>query len=89
MIPKNKSVSAASGLVPQLSTRQYIYNFPDPLPKKPQWVILSDEFNTWPLHKGEMTEYIDKYKEDKEYEMVYGEYSIYAFKKINNKPLGQ
>ena len=89
MIPKNKSISAASGLVPQLSTRQYIYNFPEPLPKQAQWVVLSEQFSTWPLHKGEMIEYIDKFKEDKAYEMVYSEYGIYAFKKINNKPLGQ
>lgn len=89
MIPKNKSVSAANGLIPQLSTRQYVYNFPEPLPKQAQWVVLSDQFKTWPLHKGEMIEYIEKYKEDKAYEMVYGEYGIYAFKKINNKPLGQ
>lgn len=89
MIPKNKSVSAASGLVPQLSVRQYVYNFPDPFPKQPQWVVLSDQFSTWPLHKGEMTEYIEKFKEDKAYQLVYEQSGIYAFKKINNKPLGQ
>jgi len=87
MIPKNKSVSAASGLVPQLSVRQYIYNFPDPLPKQTQWVILSAEFNTWPLHKGEMLEYIEKYKEDPAYETVWQDYGIFAFKKKNGKPL--
>jgi uncharacterized membrane protein len=89
MIPKNKSVSAASGLVPQLSTRQYIYNFPDPLPKQTQWVVLSAEFSTWPLHKGEMLEYIDTYKADPAYETVWQDYGIFAFKKKNNKPLGQ
>jgi uncharacterized membrane protein len=89
MIPKNKSVSAASGLVPQLSTRQYIYNFPDPLPKQTQWVILSAEFNTWPLHKGEMLEYIDTYKADPAYETIWQDYGIFAFNKKNNKPLGQ
>jgi len=87
MIPKNKSVSAASGLVPQLSTRQYIYNFPDPLPKQTQWVVLSAEFNTWPLHKGEMLEAIEKYKADPDYETIWQDYGIFAFKKKNNKPL--
>jgi hypothetical protein len=72
-----------------LSTRQYIYNFPDPLPKQTQWVILSAEFNTWPLHKGEMLEYIDTYKADPAYETIWQDYGIFAFKKKNNKPLGQ
>lgn len=83
MIPKNKSVSAASGLIPQLAARQYIYNFPEPLPKETQWVVLSAEFNTWPLRKGEMEAAIEEFRNNKKYELIWDEYGIAAFKKIN------
>jgi uncharacterized membrane protein len=81
MIPVEKSVSAASGLVPQLSGRPYIFNFPEPLPKQTQWVILSAEFNTWPLPKGEMLGYIDDYKKNPNYKIVWQDYGIWSFKK--------
>lgn len=83
MIPSNKKVTAASGLVPMLSDRQYIYNFPDQ-DKQTQWVILSDQFNTWPLRKGEMKQAIKEYRSNTEYEIVWDEFGVWAFRKKGN-----
>jgi uncharacterized membrane protein len=82
IIPPEKSISAASGLVPSLSGRDHIYNFPAPFPKQTQWVVLSPEFNTWPLHRGEMESFINDFMNNKDYELIWQDYGIWAFKKI-------
>ena len=82
MIPNNRSVSVASGLLPVLSDRKYVFNFPEPFPKQTQWVVLSPEFNTWPLPRGEMESYIEQFKEDPDYELVMEDYGLFVFKKI-------
>ena len=82
MIPRDKSVAASSGLVPWLSDRPFIYNFPDPLPKQPMWVVLSPEFNTWPLPKGEVLSYIDEFQQNESFKMYWSDYGIYVFKRI-------
>lgn len=82
MIPPEKSVSAASGLVPALSGRPYIFNYPEPFPaKETQWVVLSSEFNTWPLPKGEMEAAINEMQQNPRYEIVWRDYGIWAFHK--------
>lgn len=81
MIPADKSVSASSGLVPQLSGRPYIYNFPEPLPKEPMWLVLSSEFNTWPLKKGEIQSYIEDFKNNPKWNLIYADQGIYVFKR--------
>jgi len=80
MIPLNQSVSASSGLVPQLSSRSYIFNFPDPLPAHAQWVVLSPEFNTWPLPRGEVEGYITDFEHNDNYELVWRDYGLWVFK---------
>ncbi len=80
MIPLNQSVSASSGLVPQLSGRSYIFNFPEPLPARAQWIVLSPEFNTWPLPRTDVEEYIKYFEQHDAYDLVWRDYGVWVFK---------
>lgn len=81
MIPEEKSVSASSGFVAALSSRPYIFNFPEPKNKNVKWIVVSPEFNTWPLRKGEMEESIAALEKNPVYETVWSDYGIWAFRK--------
>ncbi len=81
IIPEEASVSAASGLVPALSSREKIYNFPDGLETSVDWIVLSDEGNTWPYHNAEMKTAIKELRLNSDYILSFDNYGIVAFKK--------
>jgi len=82
MIPPEKSVSVASGLLPTLSGRPFVYSYPEPFPKQTKYVVLSTEFNTWPLPKGEMEAVIDEFRDNPNYTLFWDDFGIVGFKKI-------
>jgi uncharacterized membrane protein len=80
MMPAGNAVAASSGLVPALAGRKYIYNFPNMLPDKTRWIVLSPEFNTWPLKRGEVEGYIEDYKNNDEFELVMEDFGLWVFR---------
>ena len=80
IIPPEGGVSASSGFVPHLSGRKYVVNFPE-IKDHTHWIVLSQEFNTWPLRKGETDTAIAELIRNPDYELLWQEYGIYLFKK--------
>ncbi|TSC72489.1 MAG: hypothetical protein G01um101438_573 [Parcubacteria group bacterium Gr01-1014_38] len=81
VIPPNAAVSVASGFVGMFSNRKRVHVFPNlPSTGVPTWIVTSDQFNTWPLAKGEMAEAIDRLRSDPAYEVIWDEYAIVVAK---------
>jgi uncharacterized membrane protein len=81
IVPREAAVAASSGFLAEFAGRKYVYLFPKLPPAKKLWVVVSPEFNTWPLKKGEMEEAITRLTEDPAYETVWSEYGVWAFRK--------
>jgi uncharacterized membrane protein len=78
LIPPKASLSAQSPLVPHLSFRDYIYQYPDIF--NSNYIVLMENEDTYPLNKVEY----DKKKSDliaSDWDIIYKEYPLIIFKK--------
>lgn len=82
LIPDSAKVSASSQIVPHLSFRNYIYQYPDG--SDSDYIVLLMTDNTYPLTKDELTKKIDEQKNSGKYELIYDENLLMIFRKKNN-----
>ncbi len=79
IIPSSASVSASSRLVPHLSFRDYIYQFP--VVENAEYIVILDTDKVYPLSAEELQKQIKELKDSKAWELIYNQYKLLIFRK--------
>lgn len=89
LIPRNVSVSAQATLVPHLSQREVIYQFPNGS-ETVDYIVLSKRLVAWPLSHEELVAQIDRLLTDPQLESVYSANEFFLFKRkmVSPNPSG-
>ncbi len=82
MIPDDAAVSAQSQLVPHLTSRKIIYQYPTI--KDAEYIVLLSKINTYPLEKDQFDLSVKKLSKSIDWSAIYSEGGIYLFKKNSN-----
>lgn len=77
-IPKNAPVSATNGLVPHLSFRDYIYQFP--VINNAEYIVILKSGNIYPMNEKEFEDKLNELNSSKEWVKVKEDENIVLFK---------
>lgn len=80
-IPQHDSVSTISAFVPFFSTRESITKFTGNAHASADWVILSNQFVSWPLSNSEINTAIHEMRQNQNYIQVESSDNLFVFKK--------
>lgn len=80
LIPENAPVTASSPLVPHVTHRERVYQFPDHYGDA-TYVLISLDYSPYPLHYHQLATFVQYYQENERYALLWQAGGTYLFRR--------